>query len=177
MNIPQKLGIKVFYYYLFQKVFVGILFLVVFFIIASLKSFLVSSLVFIFPLSVAIVIVNYFIVGLFAVSIVFIAGGFLMSWLLYIRCTFSINDDSFNISRGIFSKKEISIPYRQIQDINIEQTFYFKMMGVSKLVVLTAGNDDNDKEGEAEGIFEVIDSSMAEKMREELLQKTNIHTS
>jgi uncharacterized membrane protein YdbT with pleckstrin-like domain len=69
------------------------------------------------------------------------------------------------------SKKEISIPYRQIQDINIEQTFYFKMMGVSKLVVLTAGSDDNDKEGEAEGIFEVIDSSVAEKIREELLQK------
>ena len=48
------------------------------------------------------------------------------------------------------------------------------MMGVSKLVILTAGNDNNDKEGESEGIFQVIDSNIAEKMRTDILERANI---
>lgn len=71
------------------------------------------------------------------------------------------------------SKKEVSIPYRQIQNINIEQTFSHKMMRVSKLIILTAGSDNADKVGESEGVFEIIDSELALKIREELLKRTN----
>ena len=176
MDIEQKLGIKVFYYYLSKKVVAGLVLFIVFLILSSLKNIMVSKIVFILPVNAAVAIVNDFISGLFVIAILVLVGGFFMSWMDYISCAFTLGDGSFNIRRGIFNKKEVSIPYRQIQSVDIEQTFYHKMMGVSKLVVLTAGNDEGDKEGESEGIFEVIDSQVAEKMRGDILQRTNVQT-
>ena len=131
-------------------------------------------MIFVLPLSLAVVIVNYLTVGLFVLSFIIALIGFLISWIDYISCTFTLDEESFDITRGIFNKKEVSIPYRQIQDIDVEQSFFQKFFGVSKLVILTAGNDDNDKEGEAEGVFQVIDANIAEKLRENLLQKTSV---
>jgi uncharacterized membrane protein YdbT with pleckstrin-like domain len=74
--------------------------------------------------------------------------------------------------RGIFNKKEVFIPYRQIENINIDQTFNFKMMGVSKLTIETAGNNNNNA-GKPEVVFEVIDAKVAINIREFILQRTN----
>jgi len=97
-----------------------------------------------------------------------------MSWFKYISCDFTLGENAFSIRKGVLSKKEVSIPYRQIQNIDIEQSFNFKMMGVCKLVILTAGNDNNDKDGESEGVFDVIDFKVASSIKEMILQKTNI---
>ena len=174
MDTPQKLGIRVFYYYLWKRLSVGVLLFIASVILVFLKSAIVSKIVFVMPENAAVTVVSYSILLLFAVSILFIAGGFLISWLYYISCTFTVGDVSFNIKRGILNKREISISYRQIQDINIEQTFYHRMMGVSKLIILTAGNDENDKEGESQGFFEVIDANLAEQIRNNILKKTNV---
>jgi uncharacterized membrane protein YdbT with pleckstrin-like domain len=176
MDTEQKLGIKVFYYYLSRRVLIAIFLFLISFIIFSFNDAIVSKIVFLFPKGVAVAIVDYFVGGLFVISILVVAAGLLLSWLDYISCTFTLDENSFNIRRGIFSKKEVSIPYRQVQDVDIDQTFFNKLMGVSKLVILTAGNDDNDKEGEAEGIFEVIDSDIALKLREDILKRTNVQT-
>ncbi len=174
MGTEQKLGIRVFYYYLWRNVSIGIVLLIISFVVTFLKNAIISVIVFAISPNIAGISVSYFIVGLFAVSVLFIAGGFLMSWLNYISCTFTLDNASFNIKRGILSKRETSIPYRQIQDISIEQTLYDRMMGVSKLIILTAGNDENDKEGEAEGLFDVIDSNIGAKIREDILTRTNV---
>ena len=174
MENKQRLGIKVFYYYLSQKVLAGFLLLLVSFFIYSSKSGLISKMIILFPLSMASSIFNYSVGILSIISILLMVIGATISWLDYVSCDFTLDDNAFIIRRGILNKKEISIPYRQIQDIDIEQTFNNKMMGVSKLVILTAGNDNNDKEGESEGIFQVIDSNIAEKMRTDILERANI---
>jgi len=176
MGTSQKLGIKVFYYYLSKKISVGLLLLIASIVFSSLKSAIISKIIFLFPKSLSTAIVSYFSIGLFIVSILLIFGGLLMSWFNYINLSFTLDENSFNIRRGIFSKKEVSIPYRQIQDVDIEQTFFNRMMGVGKLVILTAGNDDHDKEGESEGVFRVIDYKVAEQMRKDILQRTNVQT-
>ncbi len=176
MNNEQKLGIKVFYYYLSKRVIAGLLLFLVSLFVSSYKSLIVSKLITIFSLNNSIDIFNYITSALYLIFVLFIIVGVVMSWLDYISCNFTLDENAFIIRRGILNKKEVSIPYRQIQDIDIEQTFNNKMLGVSKLVVLTAGNDDNDKEGESEGIFEVIDSKVAEQLRDDLLQRANIQT-
>ncbi|GEM_PF-5920884 len=50
MNTNQKLGIKVFYYYLSKKITAGIILLVVSFIFSFFKSSIVSKMIMIFPL-------------------------------------------------------------------------------------------------------------------------------
>ena len=175
MHTPQKLGIKVFYYELSKKITTGLLLLIAAFVLLSFKSFLISKITLLLPAGAAAATVSYFTFGLFIISFLFIAGGILISWFYYIGCTFTLDEHSFNIRRGIFNKKETFIPYRQIEDIDIEQSFFHRIMGVSRLVILTAG-DDNDKEDETEGIFEIIDSHVAEQMRKDILQKTHIQT-
>jgi len=174
MNTSQKLGIKVFYYYLSKKISAGIALLVVSFIISSFKDSMVSGLNSFLSLITATSIVTYFINGLFIVSVLLLVLGGLMSWFKYISCDFTLGENAFSIRKGVLSKKEVSIPYRQIQNIDIEQSFNFKMMGVCKLVILTAGNDNNDKDGESEGVFDVIDFKVASSIKEMILQKTNI---
>jgi uncharacterized membrane protein YdbT with pleckstrin-like domain len=176
MDTKQKLGIKVFYYYLSRRISVGFLLLIVSFIFSISQNSIISTISSFIPSSFSTPVFGYFVMGLFAISILWIILGIFMSWLDYISCTFSLDSDSFDISRGIFNKKEVSISYRQIQDIDIEQTFYNKMFGVSRLVVLTAGNDDKDKEDESEGIFEVIDANLAEDLRKHILEKTSVQT-
>ncbi len=176
MNTEQKLGIKVFYYYLSKRLLIGVLLLIVSFIFLSFKGAIVSKIAFLFSVKLALAIISSFIFILFTASVILIIGGLFMSWMDYISCVFTLDEASFNIRRGIFNKREVSIPYRQIQDINIEQTFNHRMMGVSKLIILTAGNDDKGKEGGSEGIFEVIDSRVAKDVRKSILQKTSIET-
>jgi uncharacterized membrane protein YdbT with pleckstrin-like domain len=176
MEQKQRLGIRVFYYYLSKKILVGLVLFVVSLICLSLKDSVLIKVLFMFPGATASNLMGSFINILFIVSFLFLIGGMVLAWIKYLSCTFTFGDVAFNIERGILSKKEIAIPYRQIQNVNIEQSFSHRLMGVSKLIIQTAGDDDNEKEGEASGVFDVIDSRIAEETRNILLQKANVQT-
>jgi uncharacterized membrane protein YdbT with pleckstrin-like domain len=177
MEQEQKLGGRVFRYYFYKKILLGIVLLVISVIALSFKDTLVSVTTPIFSANAANNIINYLVIGLFSISFIALLGGVFISWLDYISCTFILGDLSFVIKRGILSKKITTIPYKQIQDISIEQSFSNRMMGVCKLVILTAGNDNNDKEDESEGIFKVIDIDVAKNLQNTILQKNNIQKS
>lgn len=115
--------------------------------------------------------------GVFAVFGVFFVLAFLIGWLHYITYRFSLGDDALTIKRGIINKEEISIPYRQIQDVNIERDLSFQMMGLSRIVILTAGHEDEKKtkeSGEAEGILPALDKDTASWLQGELMKRANI---
>ncbi len=78
--------------------------------------------------------------------------------------------------RGILTKEEIGIPYRQIQNVDIEMGPIEQALGLSRLIILTAGHEDKpdiNKE-ESEGVLPAIDKRLAYQIREELLNKANI---
>jgi uncharacterized membrane protein YdbT with pleckstrin-like domain len=171
MKNSQKLGIKVFYYYLSKKISIGLVSFFIFFVVSSLKKIMIAKIDYIFSLATATSITSYIINGLLIISIVLVVAGALMSWFNYINCEFILDENALNIRRGFFTKKEISMPYRQIQNIDIEQTLNNKMMGVGRLVIST---NDSSEEEKAEGTFEVIDYNVAKEIREFILQRTNI---
>ena len=108
----------------------------------------------------------------------FLAYAFLAGWLVYANYTFSLEDDAFRISQGIFSKKETAIPYRQIRDVNIERGISQQMFGVSTLVILTVGAEgapsgSNLSEGVAP-VIRNIDKHRALAVQSELLKRANI---
>ena len=109
----------------------------------------------------------------FLISLIFFVISFAIARLIYINYVFLMADDSFKIKRGFFSKTENAIPYRQIQNVDIERNFIFQMLGLSRLVILTAGHEDeNPKQGdEAEGIIPAIDQKLAETLQTELLRR------
>ena len=101
---------------------------------------------------------------------------FLVSWLIYINYKFSLGEDSLKIKRGILNKEEIAIPYRQIQDVDIERDLSFQLFGLSRIVILTAGHDDDKPDGddESEGILPALDKNLAEWLQSELLRRANV---
>jgi uncharacterized membrane protein YdbT with pleckstrin-like domain len=100
---------------------------------------------------------------------------FLVAWLIYINYKYFLGANSLKIKRGILDKEEIAIPYRQIQDVDIERDLSFQMMGLSRLIILTAGHEDlKPHDDESEGVLPAMDKSLAEWLQTELLKRANV---
>ena len=102
---------------------------------------------------------------------------FFIAWLIYVNYKFSLGEDSLKIKRGILNKEEIAIPYRQIQDVDIDRDLSFQMLGLSRIVILTAGHEDTPPtadSGESEGVLPAIDKDLAEWLQGELLKRANV---
>lgn len=54
---------------------------------------------------------------------------------------FVLDDHSFHVRRGIFMIKEKVIPYRHIQNVDIEQPYHYRLFGVARLNITTARLD------------------------------------
>ena len=112
----------------------------------------------------------------FMISLLIFMGSIIFAWLTYKNYLFSMAEDSFKIKRGVFSKTENAIPYRQIQNVDIERDLMFQMLGLSRLIILTAGHEDENHKGndEAEGIIPAVDQKLAEWLQTELLKKADV---
>lgn len=99
----------------------------------------------------------------------------LIVWLIYRNYLFAIDTESLKIRRGVLSREEIAIPYRQIQDVDIERPLSYRMFGMSSVVILTAGHEDEPhSEDESEGMLPAIDKAEAEWLQAELLKRTSV---
>ena len=113
--------------------------------------------------------------AMFILSIFVIAISATYAWLTYRNYVFFMAEDSFKIKRGVFNKTENAIPYRQIQNVDIERDLMFQMLGLSRLIILTAGHEDVTSKGnEAEGIIPAIEKNLAGRLQSELLRRANI---
>jgi uncharacterized membrane protein YdbT with pleckstrin-like domain len=118
-------------------------------------------------------ILNYVVGGLFILVALTICFGIFMSWIQHISHSFVMDEDAIKIRVGILDKKEVTIPYRQIQTVNTVRPLFFRLMGVSKITIFSAGNDYDDREGEAEGVFDIVDAKVAEYVQAELLKRSS----
>jgi putative membrane protein len=169
----QTLGKKVFWLFFMQTspvAFVLLLLSVILFFV-SFQPFITSSL---FGNMRPDVLWATLII--FVISLLVFAGSFASAWLSYINYKFLLADDSFKIKRGILNKTENAIPYRQVQNVDIERSFTFQMLGLSRLIILTAGHEDEKPQGkdEAEGIIPAIDKKIAEWLQTELLKRADV---
>lgn len=115
--------------------------------------------------------------GSFIISLMVLLIGVLISWLLYINYVFFLDEDALKIKRGILNKEEISIPYQRIQNINIDRSIPYRILKLSRLIILTAGHEDEDvgePEKESEGILPALDYKIAIKIQEELLKRSSV---
>lgn len=167
MNVPQRLGAKTFWLFFLSNAAWAFALLVGVIILFVGKGYAGDAL----P-ATAIPVIDDITIGgiaLFALAL-FIA--FFAAWLTYINLTYELTDNAFTVRRGIFDKEETSIPYRQIQSIDLRQDIIGQIFGFSTIVVLTAGHDQKDEEGEAEAEFPAMDRALAANLREELLKRS-----
>lgn len=165
----KKLGGKTFWLFLSQKVSVAI-------------GFFVLAIIFTIVRSLSVVPKNMMpFVGLagvvcFLIFFVALAVALISSWVVYKSHEYCLGEDALKIKQGVVTKREIAIPYRQIQNVNIERTFSEQMMGLSRLIILTAGEDNgtNDNSGGSEGILPAIDKNLAIELQSELIKRADV---
>ena len=112
----------------------------------------------------------------FVISMLIFFISLTVAWLNYKNYVFTLTEDSFKIKRGFLSKTENAIPYHQIQNANIERSIIFQMLGLSRLIILTAGHEDEKSKGhdEAEGVIPAVDQKLAEWLQTELLRRADV---
>lgn len=168
INVYQRLGPKTFWMSLSQRLSVslGFLFLAVVCIVAVRLS--------VVPVEVKPLIMMGEIL-FFGIFIVTGVVGFISGYLIYKNHLFCLAEDAFKIKTGIFTKIETSFPYRQIQNVEIERPFVFQVLGLSKIVIITAGTDNpRTMRNEAEGLLPMVEKEIAEALRDELLRRSDI---
>lgn len=110
-----------------------------------------------------------------AVFFVSLVGAFVAARLVYKNNSFCFAEDALKIRRGVFTKLEIAIPYRQVQNVEIERTLMQQMMGVSKVVIITAGTDNPaTPRDESSSTMPVIDKEIAVGLQNELLRRADV---
>lgn len=111
----------------------------------------------------------------FGIAVLTFCITFFIARFAYRSQGFSFAQDAFKIRKGIFTKEEIAIPYRQIQNVDIQRTFTQQVAGVSTLIIVTAGSDDDaTPHNESKGILQTIDKDIAVILQEELLKRADV---
>jgi membrane protein YdbS with pleckstrin-like domain len=118
-------------------------------------------------ISTAVYFLTLITLGLFI--IVFIVG-----WFDYSAYSFTLEEFDIRMKRGLIQKKEKSIPYRQIQNINIERNPTFQLLGLSRVILETAGHEETGQEGSSQEVIEAIDKNIAGQLRDMLQNKIGI---
>lgn len=102
---------------------------------------------------------------LFLGGIIFFLLGLIIGLIQYRNYIFVLDEFSLKMRRGIFSQREISLPYRQIQDIDLVRTVTHRLFGVSRLVMITGGHEEEADHDPTDTIFDPIDADLAEEVR------------
>jgi putative membrane protein len=169
----QTLGKKVLWLFFLQTSPIAfiLLFASIILFVVSFQPFIINSFFGNMQKPVLLITLSAFVISLLVIS-----GSLIFAWLNYKNYKFALMDDSFKIKRGFFNKTENAIPYRQIQNVDIERNFTFQMMGLSRLIILTAGHEDEKPEAkdEAEGVIQAIDQKIASWLQTELLKRAEV---
>jgi uncharacterized membrane protein YdbT with pleckstrin-like domain len=119
-----------------------------------------------------------FIAGYIFLALVAYAGiVFLSAWYQYVYHEFKLDEYALIIRSGILNRREISIPYRQIQNVDLNASYAERMFGVAELFVLTSGNEDRGGEGkkeESSAIFPLVNHEYAVELQRELLKRADV---
>lgn len=115
--------------------------------------------------------ISFGIDALFAISVLLIIGSFVLTWLEYICFTFSLREFGLRLRRGILNRREVTIPYRHMQDINVHRDLLFRLFGVSTLIIDSAGHEQPGEDSETDVIISPIDWQKAADVREFLQRR------
>lgn len=103
---------------------------------------------------------------------------YLIAVVVYNHFVFSVEAEGLRIEYGIINKKHVTIPYRQIQNVNITRTLIDRMLGIGKLEIESAGSSHDVKKdivggtrSKAEGFLPGLTLKEAEHLHDLLLQK------
>ena len=115
--------------------------------------------------------------------LLYAVGAIFMARYDYACHEFMLDDYALHVKTGVINRSIVSIPFRQIQDVNIEESYIERAFGVASLSVLTAGHGDAEysrpgeagiPEEEASALFPLIQRTFADELEKTLMQHSNV---
>ena len=101
--------------------------------------------------------------------------GYTITKLIHSHLGFKLGPDALKIKRGVLFKEEFAMPYRNIQNIEIERTVFQRLIGVSTVIILTSGFEHKrTSRGKPENVIPLIDKELAIDLRNSLLRRVNV---
>lgn len=98
----------------------------------------------------------------------------ILSNLKYENYRYSLTDSVLIIDYGIITKKQVSIPYVQIENVNIKRSILDLILGLAQISIETAGGEEVTVKGSSkyfsEGDIPAISLSTAKKLHDILLE-------
>lgn len=122
--------------------------------------------------------VNYVVFLAFALAAVSLVMSLITTKLNYSKYTFTFEEFGLRLKRGMMRMTELTIPYRQMQDVEIERGFFHQLTGTSRVVINSAGHEEPATrfrpEEETNIILDPVDKLMAEEIRLLLQRKIGV---
>jgi uncharacterized membrane protein YdbT with pleckstrin-like domain len=184
IGVRQNLGSRTFLLLLSRKTTIAFVLLLISIILFSADNSLALGLAGLMSLGGTISVatassiagaIAYISLLLFLLAVIAFLIGFIVALLQYRNYTFTLDEFGVKMHRGIFSQREISVPYRQIQDVDIIRNIPHRLFGVSKLVMITAGHEDKGQESDGtDTVFDPIDKDLAEEIRTFMERKRGV---
>ena len=106
-----------------------------------------------------------FIPVIFFLAIIFMSIGLIVSTLQYKFFIFTLEEFGLRMRKGILNVEEITIPYRQMQDVDVTRSIIYRLFGLSRLVVFSAGHEQPGEPEQTDTVFDLIDYDIAEDIR------------
>jgi len=91
--------------------------------------------------------------------------GIILGGLQYHFFIFTLEEFGIKLKQGILSFEEITIPYRQMQDVDVTRPLLYRFFGLSRLVLISAGHEEPGEPDKTNTIFDPMDSEIAEEIR------------
>jgi len=109
------------------------------------------------------------------IAIILACVGAIVALLQYRFFTVTLGEFDVRLRKGIFSIQEITIPYRQMQNVDIVRSLFYRIFGVSKLVIMSAGHDEDLTDTAVTNtVFNPISKNIAEEIRILLERKIGV---
>jgi membrane protein YdbS with pleckstrin-like domain len=107
-----------------------------------------SVIIFILVLIGAVLQPNPFIIGL----VLYFAALGVISLFIYNNFLYEIDQDGLRIESGVIHKHQVSLPYEQIQNVNVERSLLDRILNLARVSIETAGGTSATQPTES-GIF------------------------
>ena len=85
--------------------------------------------------------------------------------LSYLRYTYEITDESFDVASGVVGRRKREIPHRRIQNVDVTRGFLQRLFDVATVRVETAGG------GSTEALLDFVSEAEAERLQQSLRQR------
>ncbi len=184
INTPNNLGVKVYHFFLYRSMLPALVCLFAAGVLAvmgkSLNNLILDILSMFAPVNIlsqqlTTTFVSNSFFALIAIAIIIAMVAFTKSTLQYRNFSFTLEEFNIKIKRGVLSTTEISVPYRQLQDVVIARDINYKMFGLSRLVLNTLKDDESGDHKSSQIVLEPIDAILADEARQILESKIGVH--